>query len=74
MGAPPGEDAQTPGSFRARQLQAVLRLTPLAMLANLMNAALICYVFQASVPPVALAVWAALVVTVSSYGMRAWRR
>ncbi len=69
----PGDGAQI-GAFRARQLQAVLRLTPLAMLANLMNAALICLVFQGSVPGVALACWAAVVVGVSSYGMRAWWR
>jgi diguanylate cyclase (GGDEF)-like protein/PAS domain S-box-containing protein len=68
------DDGPQAGSFRARQLQAVLRLTPLAMLANLMNAALICNVFGASVPRVPLLGWALVVVVVSSYGMRPWRR
>jgi diguanylate cyclase (GGDEF)-like protein/PAS domain S-box-containing protein len=69
----PGGGPQA-GAFRARQLQSVLRLTPLAMLANLMNAALICWVFQAQVHGLVLAGWATLVVAVASYGMRAWRR
>jgi len=68
------DDGPHAGTFRARQLQAVLRLTPLAMLANLMNAALICNVFGARVPRVPLVAWAIAVVVVSSYGMRPWRR
>jgi hypothetical protein len=37
------------GNFRAEQLRAVLRLTPLTMLANLVNASLVCAAFWNSV-------------------------
>ena len=69
----PGDGPQA-GAFRARQLQAVLRLTPLTMLANLMNAALVCAVFQATTAILPLSLWAAAVIYTSSRGMRAWRR
>ena len=69
----PGDGPQA-GAFRARQLQAVLRLTPLAMLANLMNSALICVVFRDREPAWMLGLWFALVAVVVSYGLRAWLR
>ena len=68
-----GEGPQV-GAFRAKQLQAVLRLTPLAMLANVVNAALICIVFQDRGPPWLLGLWFLSVVGVASYGMSAWVR
>ena len=65
-----GEGPQV-GAFRAKQLQAVLRLTPLAMLANVVNAALICIVFQDRGPAWVLGLWFLSVVGVASYGMSA---
>jgi hypothetical protein len=62
------------GNFRAEQLQAVLRLTPLTMLANLVNASLICITFWRSSPPALLAGWGALVLLAIAQGARAWRR
>ena len=60
------------GSFRAEQLRAVLRLTPLTMLANLVNASLVCAAFWNSVNPWLLAGWLAAVGLVVAQGVRAW--
>jgi predicted signal transduction protein with EAL and GGDEF domain len=62
------------GSFRAEQLQAVLRLTPLTMLANLVNASLICITFWHSTHLWMLAGWMALVLLAVAQGVRAWKR
>ena len=62
------------GSFRAEQLQAVLRLTPLTMLANVVNASLICMTFWYSANPWTLAGWTAMVLLVVVQGFRAWRK
>ena len=60
------------GNFRAEQLQAVLRLTPLTMAANLINASLICMTFWQTANPWVLGGWAALVVVAIGQGFRAW--
>jgi diguanylate cyclase (GGDEF)-like protein len=62
------------GAFRAKQLQAVLRLTPLTMLANLVNAGLICYAFWSGPHRALLLAWASLVGVVVYQGWRAWLR
>ena len=62
------------GNFRAEQLQAVLRLTPLTMLANLVNASLIGMTFWHSANPWLLGGWTLLVMLVVVQGFRAWRK
>ena len=59
------------GSFRSEQLQAVLRLTPLTMLANGVNAALICITFWHSTNVWMLTSWLAVVVLALMQGVRA---
>lgn len=58
--------------FRARQLQAVLRLTPLAMLANLLNVALVVYGTWEGGRHVFLVLWAVAVVGVALRGTSTW--
>ena len=60
------------GSFRAEQLQAVLRLTPLTMLANGVNATLVCTMFWSSSHRALLLAWAGLVMLAVGQGLRAW--
>ena len=59
---------------RARQLGAVSSLTPVALLANLVNALVVAVVFRHSVPAVALAAWLAVLVLAFVPGLRAWWR
>jgi diguanylate cyclase (GGDEF)-like protein len=61
------------GHFRAEQLQAVLRLTPLTMLANIVNASLLCTTFRHAVSPWLLAAWSTLLALTVVQGVRAWR-
>ncbi len=58
--------------FRARQIQAVLRLTPLAMLANLLNVALVVYGTWEGGPHIFLCLWAMAVIGVALRGTSAW--
>jgi diguanylate cyclase (GGDEF)-like protein/PAS domain S-box-containing protein len=60
--------------FRARQLQAVLQLTPLMMTANVVNMVIIVVVFGGSISPVLLAAWSLMICAVAVAGMRAWHR
>ena len=60
--------------FRAAQLQAVLRLTPLTMLANLVNAGLIGITFWHGVNPWMLLAWMGAVLWVVAQGFRAWKK
>lgn len=60
--------------FRARQLQAVLRLTPLAMLANLLNASLVTLAFWPGDAQRFLLLWDACVLLFVLNGLRAWWR
>jgi diguanylate cyclase (GGDEF)-like protein/PAS domain S-box-containing protein len=62
------------GTFRARQLQAVLRLTPLTMLANAVNAGLILAVCWSGSHRVFLLAWTAGVAALVVQGMRVWQR
>ena len=61
-------------TFRARQLQAVLGLAPLTMLANALNVLLVGWAFWATGPHLFLAVWGSAVAWAVWRGMRAWRR
>ncbi|MBT9490052.1 MAG: EAL domain-containing protein [Rubrivivax sp.] len=60
--------------FRARQLQAVLRVTPLAMVANLLNVVLVVWAFRADGPWRFLLPWAALVCALALRGIYGWWR
>ena len=61
-------------TFRARQLQAVLRLAPLTMLANALNILLIAWAFWPQGPRVFLVVWGVTVVFAVWRGLGLWRR
>ncbi len=62
------------GTFRARQLQAVLRLTPLTMLANALNVALLVAMLWPTGPKLFLVVWGAAVFWAVQGGLRVWLR
>jgi diguanylate cyclase (GGDEF)-like protein/PAS domain S-box-containing protein len=60
--------------FRARQLQAVLRFTPLAMVANLLNVVLVVWAFRDQGRWAFLLPWAGLVVALALRGLYTWHR
>ncbi|KQP23122.1 bifunctional diguanylate cyclase/phosphodiesterase [Pseudorhodoferax sp. Leaf267] len=60
--------------FRAKQLQAVLRLTPIATVVNVSNAALLSVVLWDQASRSFLLVWSTLIVVVSAMGFRGWYR
>ncbi len=60
--------------FRARQLQAVARFTPLAVVANLLNVALVLWAFRADGPWAFLLPWGALVTLLALRGIQGWWR
>ncbi len=62
------------GTFRARQVQAVLRLAPLTMLANVLNAALIVATFWRVASHAFLVLWAVAVAAVVARSLRVWWR
>lgn len=62
------------GRIRAAQITAILRLTPLMMLANLFNEAVLLFTMWDSGPRVFLAVWGSVVCAASLLGMYAWAR
>ena len=64
----------TAARIRARQLQAVGRLTPLAMGANALNVVLVLWAVQTAGVPVALWWWAGAVSLVALRGMGGWWR
>jgi diguanylate cyclase (GGDEF)-like protein/PAS domain S-box-containing protein len=61
-------------TFRARQLQAVLRLTPLTMTANVLNVVLVTTAFWHSASRLFLLLWGASVLLLATVGLRAWLR
>lgn len=70
----PDDESAAP-AFRAKQLQVVLRMTPLTMLANLLNALLIGATFWDHASHWLLSGWVLLVIFASVQGMRAlWRQ
>ncbi len=71
--APYVADEPLAGTFRAKQVQAVLRLTPLTMLANIFNGAIIFYAFWDSHSRPLIAVWFLVILLVATRGVRAWK-
>jgi len=65
-------DESVAARFRARQLQAVVRLTPLMMAANVLNVVIIVSLFWAHGPRIGLALWTLGVAAVVVLAMRAW--
>ena len=59
--------------FRARQLATVVGFTPLTFCANLLNAALLCWVFRHAPAIDWLLVWAAITVALNLGALGAWR-
>jgi diguanylate cyclase (GGDEF)-like protein len=60
------------GRLRAMQVQAVLTLTPVVVVSNLVGSATVCWTFRDTAPPWALLAWAALVLLTVGWGARAW--
>lgn len=67
---PPEEPSA--GTFRAKQIRAVLQLTPLTMLANVLNALLIADSFWSVAPRGFLLTWIASVMVAATFGARSW--
>ena len=61
-------------TFRAKQLQAVLRMTPLNMAVNLLNALLVGATFWDSANRWFLTAWVLLVMLLAVQGLRTWHR
>lgn len=73
-GADPALEEDRARNIRARQIQAVLRLTLSAMVANIVNATLVCWAFWDSTSKSWLLAWTAAVVFLAARGIMAWLR
>ncbi len=62
------------GRFRARQLQAVLRLTPLGLITNIVNVFLVVWATWGHGSAGFMLPWAALVIALAVHGMYGWWR
>jgi diguanylate cyclase (GGDEF)-like protein/PAS domain S-box-containing protein len=71
---PAEADAATLAGFRARQLYAVMRLVPLFMAADCVNAVLLCAIFRAEVPLPLLIGWGGVVAGVAVLYLAVWWR
>jgi diguanylate cyclase (GGDEF)-like protein/PAS domain S-box-containing protein len=67
-------DEPVAGAFRARQLQAVLRLTPLTLAANLLNVLLVAVAFWPLPQRTFVVVWGLTVGALVGHAMGAWLR
>ena len=65
-------DESVAARFRARQLQSVVRLTPLMMAANVLNVAIIVSLFWERGPRIGLVLWALGVSAVVVLALRGW--
>ncbi len=70
----PSDAALTDARTRAGQLKALLRFTPLTMLVNLANAALVAHSLRGTADPIGLAAWCATLGVMVLMGVRAWAR
>lgn len=73
---PQTTDIQEPfaGKLRAGQIAAILRLTPVMMIANLLNVATVDWLFWDNAPKAFLLIWSALTILVVITGFRSWWR
>jgi hypothetical protein len=67
------DDADAP-AFRAAQLEAVVRITPAAILVNLANVALLLWLLGPSSARIAVFVWGGCVVATAMFGLRSLDR
>ncbi|MDZ5459975.1 putative bifunctional diguanylate cyclase/phosphodiesterase [Azohydromonas lata] len=67
-------DEPLAASFRARQMQAMLRLTPAAMVVNIANALVVGVVLWGHVAGGFMLAWVAAVVLLAGLGLRGWAR
>jgi diguanylate cyclase (GGDEF)-like protein/PAS domain S-box-containing protein len=67
-------DESLAAAFRARQLQAMLRLTPAAALVNVANAAILGWVLWGNAPTAFVLTWMAAVGMLAGLGLRGWHR
>ncbi len=65
-------DDRVNGRFRAQQIQAILRLTPLTLIANLLNIGVILHSFAGSPQFSALLIWALTVIALVLFGASPW--
>jgi diguanylate cyclase (GGDEF)-like protein len=65
-------DESLAASFRARQMQAMLRLTPAAMLVNVANALIVGLVLWGQAAGAFVLSWVAAVALLSALGLRGW--
>ncbi len=77
--AEPSEIAGSPvkdlrGRLRAMQVQAVLTLTPVVVVSNVVGALTLCWTFLGTAPLWALAGWAASILVTVGWGARTWWR
>lgn len=72
--APYSVDEPQAARFRHRQLQAVLRLTPAAMVANILNVGIVWLAFRGGPHELFTAAWALLVSLVALQGLLGWWR
>jgi len=68
------DDAADAASFRARQLQAVLKVTPVAMTINVANAIVITATLWESAPRAFLVGWGLAILLLAGAGLRGWLR
>lgn len=62
------------GKIRAGQITAILRLTPVMMIANLLNIATVDWLFWGNAPTAFLIAWSTLTALVALTGFRSWWR
>ena len=65
-------DAALAGQFRARQIQGVLRLTPLTMFANTLNAGIVAWTLRNTLNPALLLGWIVCILYAAGVGIEAW--
>ncbi|MDP2870267.1 bifunctional diguanylate cyclase/phosphodiesterase [Methyloversatilis sp.] len=65
-------DEATAARFRARQIEALLRYTPMAMVINVINAAIVCMATWSAASHVFLVTWAAVISAIAAFGLHGW--
>lgn len=62
------------GRLRARQIEAISRLSPVLMLCNIVNATVVSVLFAPSADALPFVVWSAVAVALSLWGVSDWNR
>ena len=69
--APDAEDSRA-ARLRARQIQALTRFTPIALVVNIVNAMLVAHVVLPAGAPLFVALWVLAIAAVTLVGFLAW--